>query len=151
MENEVKQRLKTYLDSQRITQLAFCKALGVSSGYISSMRKSISPDKLSSIAANYPNLNITWLLTGQGPMLNDENVSSANVSAEKSVVNTGDHAKINYNQEDQGDSFWKGLVTELRERIAELKEKCDEKERQYQETAKLLDQAREENERLKNL
>lgn len=33
------------------------------------MRKSIQPDKISNIAAVYPDLNTGWLLTGEGEML----------------------------------------------------------------------------------
>lgn len=48
---------------------AFCEVIGVSSSYISSMRVSIQPDKLTSIAEQFPMLNIDWLLTGEGEML----------------------------------------------------------------------------------
>ena len=33
------------------------------------MRKSIDPEKLQSIAKNYPDLNTGWLMTGEGEML----------------------------------------------------------------------------------
>jgi transcriptional regulator with XRE-family HTH domain len=68
MKDSVKQRLKDYLKSKMIKDSDFCRAIGVSQGYISGMRKSIQPDKLISIAINYPSLNIGWLLTGQGNM-----------------------------------------------------------------------------------
>lgn len=41
----------------------------LSNGYVSSIRRSIGPEKLEHIRSNYPDLNITWLLTGEGPML----------------------------------------------------------------------------------
>lgn len=69
MENSVKQRIKTYLKAKRFSGKYFCEAIGVSSGYISGMRKSIQPDKLNSIAIKFPDLNIEWLLTGEGEML----------------------------------------------------------------------------------
>ena len=33
------------------------------------MRKSIQPDKAEKIASSFPDLNITWLMTGDGDML----------------------------------------------------------------------------------
>lgn len=75
-ENEqmtVKERLINYLDYKRISKTAFGRAIGVSSSYITSMRKSIQPEKLQSIALNYPDLNIDWLLTGDGEMLKPSN------------------------------------------------------------------------------
>jgi hypothetical protein len=70
MENVVKHRLKAYLEKNEIKDSDFCRTICVSQGYISGMRKSIQPDKLKSIAINYPSLNIGWLLTGEGDMLN---------------------------------------------------------------------------------
>jgi hypothetical protein len=56
------------LKKKSIKDSDFCRAIGVSQGYISGMRKSIQPDKLKSIAINYPSLNIGWLMTGVGNM-----------------------------------------------------------------------------------
>jgi hypothetical protein len=68
METTVKQRLESYLEKNSIKDSDFCRAISVSQGYISGMRKSIQPDKLKSIAINYPSLNIGWLMTGVGNM-----------------------------------------------------------------------------------
>ena len=68
MENTVKERLMKYLYKKDIKSNYFCSKIGVSAAFISSMIKSIQPDKLHSIAVNFPDLNIEWLLTGQGNM-----------------------------------------------------------------------------------
>lgn len=140
---EVKTRIKQYLDSKGLTQLSFCNALGVSTGYISSMRKSVSSDKISSIAANYPDLNIQWLLTGQGSMLKDEKLSPSPVTAENSIV--GDGNNNNHIQAPADDSFWKDLVQNLQATITDLRTRCGDFERQNQELQKLLDEERERN------
>lgn len=70
----VKQRLTEYIEFKKITKIAFCKAIGVSNGFISSMRKSIQPDKIKSIALNFPDLNTGWLLTGEGKMIKESAV-----------------------------------------------------------------------------
>ena len=69
MENTVKERLIKYLYKKDIKSNYFCSKIGVSAAFISSMRKSIQQDKLHSIAVNFPDLSIEWLLTGEGNML----------------------------------------------------------------------------------
>lgn len=69
MEESVKERLTMFLRKKEIKGIDFCETIGVSSGFISGMRKSIQPDKLYLIAVNYPDLNIEWLLTGSGNMI----------------------------------------------------------------------------------
>lgn len=75
----VKERLKLFLNTVNEKQSAFCAKIGVSQGYISGMRKSIQPDKINSIAINYPQLNIDWLLTGAGYMLKSKEVVDADM------------------------------------------------------------------------
>lgn len=64
----VKERLKEYIDFKGLSIRYFCESIGVSSAYVTSMRKSIQPDKLEVIALQYPDLNVQWLLTGEGEM-----------------------------------------------------------------------------------
>jgi len=64
----VKERLIQFLNSQGISQRAFAEDIGVSSGYVNSIRVSIQPDKLHRIAKQYPKLNIAWLVSGDGEM-----------------------------------------------------------------------------------
>lgn len=75
MENNVKQRLLEYLKFKRMSQREFAQSLGASDSYITSMRKAPSQKRLQMIAQNYPDLNITWLLTGQDNMINAEGAS----------------------------------------------------------------------------
>lgn len=81
----VKERLTEYLNIKGISKTAFGRLVGVSPSYINSIRKSIQPDKLDSIAQNYPDLNIDWLMTGKGEMLrnaqiiNDECIESVSL------------------------------------------------------------------------
>ncbi len=68
--DSVKHRLISYLEHKGISKSEFGRTIGVSSAYITSMRKSIQPDKLKSISISYPDLNTNWLLTGEGEMIN---------------------------------------------------------------------------------
>lgn len=66
---EVKDRLLKFIEYKGLTQSDFGKSIGVSAAFISSMRKSIQPDKIKSIALTYPELDIKWLMTGLGEMI----------------------------------------------------------------------------------
>ena len=75
----VKERLIEFLSYEGIGQKRFAESIGMSSGYVNAIRKSIQPDTIHKIAMQYPDLNTGWLLTGEGEMLRD------GVSAEKTV------------------------------------------------------------------
>jgi transcriptional regulator with XRE-family HTH domain len=65
----LKERLEYFLKSKRISKAEFGRSIGVSAAFVTSIRKSIQPDKIEAIKAAYPNFNITWLLTGEGDMM----------------------------------------------------------------------------------
>lgn len=73
----VKERLVQYIKSKGLSNSEFCRRIGVSNAFISSMRRSMQPDKTESIALNFPDLNISWLLTGKGEMLKDSGIPIA--------------------------------------------------------------------------
>lgn len=66
----VKDRLIGYLEYKGMTKSEFGRRIGVSSAFITSMRKSMQPDKIRAIKDKFPDLNTEWLLTGEGEMLN---------------------------------------------------------------------------------
>lgn len=63
-----KERLKMFISAINLSNAAFEKSLGLSNGYINSMRKGLGYDKLEQISNLYTNLNMGWLLTGEGEM-----------------------------------------------------------------------------------
>ena len=69
MEDTIKARLTAYLRYKGINKSEFGRIIGVSNAYISSIRKSIQPDKAEKIALSFPDLNIAWLMTGEGEMI----------------------------------------------------------------------------------
>ena len=69
-----------FLSYYKISKTEFGNTIGVSNAFVTSIRKSISPDKIQSIALNYPQLNIDWLLTGEGKMLKD------NYSSDQEII-----------------------------------------------------------------
>lgn len=79
MEKGVKERLIDFLDAQNVKKSFFEKSIGASNGFVNSIRRSVSPDKIDLIKENFPDLNIDWLLTGEGEMFKPRIVSALNV------------------------------------------------------------------------
>ena len=64
----VKERLLKFIKEANITTAEFERRIGVSSGYVNNISKSIQPDKLEIISDKFPQLNINWLLLNKGEM-----------------------------------------------------------------------------------
>lgn len=126
MEVSVKERLKLFLKKEGIKDVDFCRIIGVSTGFISGMRVSIQPDKLKSIAINFPKLDIGWLLTGEGSMLKNEIKSTAS-------PNTMDTAYI-YNMYEDYKKLQAEIIAEKERRIKELETKLAKLEQQESPT-----------------
>lgn len=69
MEQTVKDRLLYYLKTKRIRPAEFNRTFGVSRAYISSMRKAPGNEMLERISVEYPDLDLEWLMTGEGSMI----------------------------------------------------------------------------------
>lgn len=67
--NTIKYRLAEFLKHLGIGQAKFAQIVGVSKGFANNVGDSIRTDNLNKIAEHYPELNLTWLLTGEGEML----------------------------------------------------------------------------------
>lgn len=74
--SNVKERLSEFIKFKKMSVVEFERIIGVSNGYVSSISKSIQPDKLEIISDNNPELNLEWLLIGKGSMLKSEQISS---------------------------------------------------------------------------
>lgn len=69
MQETVKERLMQFVKFKKLSQKRFEEAVGLSNGYLNSLRKSPTATKLQSIIETFPDLNQQWLLTGEGSML----------------------------------------------------------------------------------
>lgn len=65
----VKNRLIEFIKTQGLTISGFENIVGLSNGSVSKTTDRIRPRTLESISNKFPNLNQTWLLTGEGDML----------------------------------------------------------------------------------
>jgi hypothetical protein len=70
----MKKRLIEFLAYLGIGQNKFETTIGTSTGFVSKVGDSIRKANLAKISAAYPELNISWLLTGEGGMLKSGSV-----------------------------------------------------------------------------
>ena len=84
METSVKERLIKYLSYKGISKSEFGRRIGVSNAFVTSIKNSISPEKLQAIGNTFPDLDIQWLVTGSGTMLKDPYT----VNGDGNVVNS---------------------------------------------------------------
>ncbi|MCP1997269.1 helix-turn-helix transcriptional regulator [Flavobacterium sp. HSC-61S13] len=67
----IKERIKELAEYHNITISAFEKSINASNGYVNSISKSIGLDKITKILEVYSNLDLEWLITGNGSMFKD--------------------------------------------------------------------------------
>lgn len=72
MNTSIKERTIMFVKHLGVSMKTFEEACGLSSGYVTSMRKGFGPDKLNNVLNAYPQLNRDWLLYGEGNMLKTE-------------------------------------------------------------------------------
>lgn len=86
------------------------------------MRKSIQPDKVEKISASFPDLNVEWLMTGEGSMLrSQQGISQTLENVSKSVVGSRNRVVYGVDSSD-GDCDWKARYEELEKRYNQLLE-----------------------------
>lgn len=88
MKETVKDRLLKFIDIKNLSINKFEGLAGLSVGYMRQLRKEPSRAKIKSIILAFPELNESWLLTGEGEMLN--NGSNARILGEVYVSSQGD-------------------------------------------------------------
>lgn len=67
----IKERLLQFIEFKGLNKHRFEVICGFTSRYVSNIRKSISQRSLKTISSAFPELNIHWLETGEGQMLNE--------------------------------------------------------------------------------
>lgn len=77
--NSVKKRMKHFLSYIGISEGSFESMCGLGNGWVSNIGDSIRTSTQNKILNIYPDLNIIWLLTGEGSMLKSENIKKYDV------------------------------------------------------------------------
>jgi len=72
--NPIKFRLYEFFEKKDINSAQFERKCGLAEGFVSKIQKSMRSDMLKKITIAYPELNISWLLTGVGRMILEKNM-----------------------------------------------------------------------------
>ncbi len=99
----VAERIKAFCQARHITVARFEREAGLSNGYTSQLKSAPGPGKRMQIAAAFPELNVGWLLTGEGEMIrppqaigdvSNSTVVGANVSGNGNLISHNDMADM---------------------------------------------------------
>lgn len=102
----VRQRLKNFISYRNMSIRAFQEAACLSNSFVASIDQSIAPKTRAKIQSAFPDLNMSWLLTGEGEMLRQ--ASSQNITGNS---NTGNNTIIaNAQAQKSTDSHSKPIV-----------------------------------------
>lgn len=71
----IKSRLKEFVGNQRISIREFERRCNLGNSFVNHIGNSLGADKLERILQAFPNLNRSWLMWGEGNMLNVENAT----------------------------------------------------------------------------
>lgn len=86
IETQLQQRLKKFLDTERISKSEFGRITGTSASYVTSVKTSISFNMLEKIQNINPQLNINWLIFGTGAMYRGESAELESVKKENIIL-----------------------------------------------------------------
>lgn len=67
---EIKDRIMQFIELKGITRNKFETSCGLPVRYVSNIGKSIQSDAIKKIILTYPEINLHWLITGEGEILN---------------------------------------------------------------------------------
>lgn len=90
----IKERARIFCAHKGIKVADFERASNLSNGYLNNVRKSPSLEKVEGIRVAYPDLNVHWLITGQGEMLKTQStntVVTGDVSGNGNQIVAGSH------------------------------------------------------------
>ena len=125
MQQSVKDRIILFIKKKGLSQKKFEKAAGLSNGYINSLRKSPTAEKMRSIIDAFPEINPQWLLTGEGEMLNQETPQTTEKEAkdsENKPINDNSDVPDALNKPKKYDFDVEEEIRQLRFEVERLKE-----------------------------
>lgn len=118
----LRKRLKDFIKTLKMGEGAFEKKVGLSNGLISNIGDGIRTATLNKIKEHYPELNTTWLLTGEGDMTKKaaaKNPSEYNPEHNETTTSEADHPVTT-------EGFKDRFYQQLEENNQLLKEKAKE-------------------------
>ena len=85
------ERIKMYCEYKGITVNKFEVSSGIARGSLRYVKQSIGSEKLSGIIKSFPDLDISWLITGEGSMIK---ITNTYIKEELKSLDESEHNKI---------------------------------------------------------
>lgn len=107
-------RLRQFVDFKGISKYKFYQLTGIANGYLD-REGNIGTDKCEQIISVFPELNLAWLVTGEGEMTVDSaktTIVTGNINGNGNNVIAGNNNKV-------GDEIPAEIVEEIREELKE--------------------------------
>lgn len=107
-------RLRQFVDFKGISKYKFYQLTGIANGYLD-REGNIGTDKCEQIISVFPELNLAWLVTGEGEMTIDSaktTIATGNIIGNGNNVIAGNNNKV-------GDEIPAEIVEEIREELKE--------------------------------
>lgn len=140
--NTLQDRLKQFITSLDLSVLAFENECGMAQGTVNKMTDNSRQRTLEKIRKHYPQLNMEWLKSGDGEMLNPQ--ASVDIDLD---LKLGGHSQFAMRDiTNIGDA--KTQITILQERVKSLEKELKEKDRRIEELNASLDRERKMNDYL---
>lgn len=139
--SKIRERLDKYLLYKGISRRQFQVSIEVSNAYFCNMVKAPGNKTLKKIRENYPDLNIDWLITGDGKMIDFthqelNNVNSQSVSGRSVSVGSGNSVGGNFEVGNGTSEI--DIIKKQSEQIDALIQQNKEKDQQIQELIKKI-------------
>ena len=117
------ERIYQLIDYKKDSVYKISKEIGVSNGYFSKTKAkngSVGGDIIEKIVNYYTDVNVEWLITGEGPMLKQEQKSQTNTPNDKYLKLLEEHNKTLKEQlkdKEEKEALYKEKIQELQQRM----------------------------------
>lgn len=147
MEETIKQRLMKFLKYKNIGKVKFSTMAGLSGSFINNVKDKLNDTTILKIQLGFPELNIDWLLKGEGEMLMDvpqnqvdSSTLSRTVITGKNHINMGGYALLVDKEVDMRMKFMQLELEKVRSEKDLLRELIEEKDRSLAEKERLIEE-----------
>lgn len=127
MSTNIKSRVEQFCRYKGISVRNFCSRIGASNGYFKDSLQSISLEYRSNIAQEFPELNLGWLVLGEGVMFNEASVVNEVIpkyyATHTPVRVVTSHARAGYSDSYYADEYLKDMPEIMIESDKEYKGK----------------------------
>lgn len=138
----LQERLKVFITSLDSSVLAFENKCGMAPGTVNKMSNKSRPKTLEKIHKQFPQLNMEWLQTGEGEMLNPQPTVDIDLD-----LKLGGHSQFAMRDiTNIGDA--KTQIAILQERVKSLEKELEEKSKRIEELNASLERERKMNDYL---